>query len=88
MRLMRVRFSVRTMMVAVAVAIAAAIIVLWERRERFRRVSLRYEMERDNLVNPLDFYLLLTSRSHQPEQDQAERFRAARPLVEFDHYLG
>jgi hypothetical protein len=85
MRLPRVRFSIRGMMVVVAVA--AVILALIERRERFRRFSLSYEIEADRLIGVLDMYLLITCRSHEADEDMIERQRLGRPISEYHRYL-
>jgi hypothetical protein len=86
MRLARVRFTVRRLMVAVAAvaAIITAILGAVERQERLKRIWLGYELEREDLIDNLDMYLLLTAAKGESSE---EKLQAARPIAEFDRYL-
>ena len=69
------------------VAMAATILgFLAERRERFTRMWLEHAIEGDSVMDGLDMYLLITVRSHEPDETHLERVRAANPVVEFARY--
>jgi len=82
MRLPRVQFAVKTMMIAVA--ITAASLGVLERRGRFRRLSLAHKTESFTLqVSDLELYLLLTPASGEETEDFEERLRTASPVAYF-----
>jgi hypothetical protein len=81
----RVRFTLRTLLVAVA--IAAVILGLWGRSDRFRSIALDFEMERETLIGALDAHLLPAARPGETPEREAERRQAARPLLAYDDYL-
>jgi hypothetical protein len=94
MRLPRARltFTVRTMMVAVAIT-ATFLGLLEERRARFGRVSLAHRLERAQVhVSDLEFCLVLTptQMGHNPSaravKAEDERIRETLPFIRFIMY--
>jgi hypothetical protein len=93
MRLPRMRFTIRRMMVAIAV-VAAILGLIEERRARFRRISLAHTREQANLnLTDLDVYLIIeprqTGANPSPSTIKAEaaRMRATIPFSRFlDHH--
>jgi len=73
----------------VAVAVVAACLVLVERQQRLRRISIGHAMERGKIqASDLDIYLLLTSSSHEDTESEATRTRLAGPIARFIEYHG
>jgi hypothetical protein len=92
MRLPRVRFTVRTMMIAVAIT-ATLLGLLEKRRATLGKVSLAHSLERDQLhLSDLELYLIRTPTplGHNPPASvakaEATRTRAAHPLLRFIQY--
>ncbi len=86
MRFPRVRFSVRKIMVAVAI-LAVILGLLIGRRGRFRRLALAHKMESFALqVSDLEFYLLLTAASGEKPEAEEQRNRTTRPVYQFREY--
>ena len=83
MRLPRVQFSVRSLMVAVA--IAAMILGLLERRARFARIALAHQMERGTMgVSDLEMYLLLTPSQANVDWSPSEKEAARKAQEKWD----
>lgn len=88
MRLPRIRFSLKNLMIAVAI-IGTILGTLAERRTRFRRLSVEYDRAWTELrVSDLELYLLLTVSQGESNESYDERRRAAAPLVQYLEYCG
>jgi hypothetical protein len=71
----------------VAVALAGIFLGVYERRERFRRISRAHSSPLEGLgISDLEVYLLLSASQSEPAEAQEERLRVARPLVQFLEY--
>ena len=87
MRMPRVRMTLRTMIVGVA--LAGILLGVYERRERFKRLSLAHSSPLEGLgVSDLEVYLLLSPGQSERTEAQEERLRATRPLAPFLEYHG
>ena len=85
MRLPRMQFTVRRMMVAVA--LVAAVLSVVERRERLKGIAVGHKLEKSKVFkSDLEIYLILTVSPGESGTHTAERERACRPLLQFNHY--
>lgn len=78
------RFTVRRLMAGVA--IAAAILLMAERRERFRRIALGHAIEVNRVFSDLELFLVATASQNESAERAAERERLTRPLIRFQRY--
>jgi hypothetical protein len=85
MRLPRVRFTLREMMIAVAITAAVLGFVL-ERRTRFRSLSNEFLKKRGELgLSDLEMHLYFLPAQGDPNEHH-DRERASHPIIEYARY--
>jgi len=70
----------------ILVAVAAALLWVLERRERFKAISIWHELEKNKVAGDLELYLVATVAQHESDERSEERLRVTRPLIRFHEY--